>query len=578
MNPSFMICIVLLQTGFALLPRPGRDETLALDPQPHLLRRHCLNGDCTPGRPRVYNLTISRGFSAPDGVNSSMILVNGAFPGPTLEANIGDKFIIHVNNQISDPEGTALHWHGFYQKDTPWMDGVPSVTMCPIAPGHSFTYEFKADRVGISWWHSHYSAQTAGGLFGAMIVHGPLPYDFDIDIGPILLSDHFHFDFRDMVSGTLRGQIVYSSNNLINGKMRFNCSTIPPTGPSCSPTAGISKFRFQSGKIHLLRLINAAAEALQHFSIDGHNLTVVALDYVPVKAYQTTVITLSPGQRADILVSANHWSNSSFWMRSDVDPTCSGSNQPHALAAVYYEAANTYKDPTTTAIKYTTGDCVAQPLWRTEPLIPKSISSRAPDYIQVLNNTLEPNATGTLQFMTNGKQFRANYSQSLLVMANRNQNQSAAPAVQWDPLSNVYDFGENKTIRLVLYNYFVSPHPMHLHGHDFFIIGEGRGSWDGKVQGRNITNPMRRDTHQMIGAAPDGTPSYLVLQMELDNPGVWAFHCHISQHLVLGMYLNIVYQEKRIRQLKIPVKIGESCEVWRNFTNRTTFQQPDSGL
>jgi FtsP/CotA-like multicopper oxidase with cupredoxin domain len=109
---------------------------------------------------------------APDGVNTSMIIVNGAFPGPTIEANLGDTFKIKVINQIDDDQGTAIHWHGLFQKESPWMDGVPSVTFCPIAPGKSFTYEFKADRVGSSWWHSHYSAQTAGGLFGAMVIHG----------------------------------------------------------------------------------------------------------------------------------------------------------------------------------------------------------------------------------------------------------------------------------------------------------------------------------------------------------------------------------------------------------------------
>lgn len=60
-----------------------------------------------------------------------------------------------------------------------WMDGVPSVQQCPIPPGKSFTYTFTADLYGTSWYHSHYSAQYAGGLVGPMIIHGPktVPYD-----------------------------------------------------------------------------------------------------------------------------------------------------------------------------------------------------------------------------------------------------------------------------------------------------------------------------------------------------------------------------------------------------------------
>jgi FtsP/CotA-like multicopper oxidase with cupredoxin domain len=76
---------------------------------------------------------------------------------------------VTVHNQIVDPEeGTSLHWHGLFQVDTPWMDGIPSgvfftfthnevqanhaVTQCPIPPNHTFTYVFRADRVGTSWW------------------------------------------------------------------------------------------------------------------------------------------------------------------------------------------------------------------------------------------------------------------------------------------------------------------------------------------------------------------------------------------------------------------------------------------
>lgn len=51
------------------------------------------------------------------------------------------------------------------------------------------SYRFRADLYGTSWYHSHYSAQYAGGLFGPMIIHGPSNYDYDIDLGPVLLSD-----------------------------------------------------------------------------------------------------------------------------------------------------------------------------------------------------------------------------------------------------------------------------------------------------------------------------------------------------------------------------------------------------
>lgn len=115
---------------------------------------------------RTYDFTISRGMLAPDGYQKPVLLVNGAFPGPTIEANWGDTIQVTVHNNITkdstgDAEGTALHWHGFLQTATPWEDGVPGVDQCPIAPGKSYTYQFKAELYGTTWYHSHYrSVQT----------------------------------------------------------------------------------------------------------------------------------------------------------------------------------------------------------------------------------------------------------------------------------------------------------------------------------------------------------------------------------------------------------------------------------
>jgi FtsP/CotA-like multicopper oxidase with cupredoxin domain len=109
---------------------------------------------------------VKRGVIAPDGYSKSVILINGQFPGPLIEANWGDTIQVTLHNQITGPEeGTSFHWHGLLQKETPWYDGVPAVQQCPVAPGASFTYQFKADLYGTSWYHSHYSAQYAGRLY-----------------------------------------------------------------------------------------------------------------------------------------------------------------------------------------------------------------------------------------------------------------------------------------------------------------------------------------------------------------------------------------------------------------------------
>ena len=270
------------------------------------------------GVTRSYNFQVSYQTIAPDGVTKNGLVVNGGFPGPLIEANWGDMIEVQVTNGLPD-EGTSLHWHGLTQNGTPYYDGVPAVSQCPIAPNDTMTYLFKADLYGTSWYHSklhtvhsslhmltmsgHYSAQYAGGALGPMIIYGPQTADYDIDIGPVMLSDWYHQDYFTLVNQTMNGAAPPSNNNLINGKMNYPCAntTLP-----CTPNAGVSKFQFQSGKKHRLRLINTSAEGIQKFSIDGHTMTVIANDFVPINPYSTGVVTLGVGQRADVVVSCSY--------------------------------------------------------------------------------------------------------------------------------------------------------------------------------------------------------------------------------------------------------------------------------
>lgn len=65
--------------------------------------------------------------------------------------------------------------------------------------------------------------------------------------------------------------------------------------------------------------------------------------------------------------------------------------------------------------------------------------------------------------------------------------------------------------------------PMHLHGHDMWVLNDGPEQWDGTII--NPENPQRRDTQSL---SPHG---HIVFQYNLDNPGVWLLHCHIAWHL-----------------------------------------------
>lgn len=178
----------------------------------------------------------------------------------------------------------------------------------------------------------------------------------------VLKSDYIHQSYRGMIEGVAQkvpiGPVFPNvDNNLINGKGIFNCNST--LGGVCTPDAGLSKFKFTQGKTHRLRLINSGSAGTQKFSIDGHQLQVIAVDYVPIIPYTTNVVTLAIGQRADVLVTASGQSTDAAWMRSDLDVPCMllTCTNPHGLAAVYYDNANTTTAPTTTGVAWDSNDC-----------------------------------------------------------------------------------------------------------------------------------------------------------------------------------------------------------------------------
>lgn len=87
-----------------------------------------------------YHWNVEEHEIAPDGFKRKMFLVNGQFPGPKIEVDHGDVVRVIVRNNLEQP--TSLHWHGMFQRGTPWMDGVPGMTNCPIPAKSSYTYEF----------------------------------------------------------------------------------------------------------------------------------------------------------------------------------------------------------------------------------------------------------------------------------------------------------------------------------------------------------------------------------------------------------------------------------------------------
>ncbi|KAH6630534.1 multicopper oxidase-domain-containing protein [Chaetomium sp. MPI-SDFR-AT-0129] len=518
------------------------------------------------GDVRRYEFVISRGVIAPDGYEREVLLVNGAYPGPLIEANWGDTIVVRVHNNITGPdEGTAIHWHGFLQHETPWEDGAPGISQCPITPRGTYQYEFVASLYGTSWYHAHYSAQYTGGIVGPIVVHGPTHEKYDIDLGPVMLSDWYHKEYFDIVEEMLAphgNPRVYSDNNLINGKMHFDCSTLPPNDTHrCTNNAGIAQFRFHTGKTHRLRLINSGGDGVQRFSIDEHTLTVIAEDFVPVQPYNTTVVTLGVGQRADVLITANASKspNATFWMRSNLT-ACSPAHQPYAVAAVYYDQANTSTTPDSRAWDVPDPEnCANDPLGTSEPLFPIPVPK--PTMVEEMGIELFRNESDVALWRFNGVSMRTDYNAPVILLANDG-------VFRYPEEWNVVNCRNHTKIRIIVNNRGGGSHPMHLHGHNFYVLHEGHGEWDGTIV--RPSNPTRRDVYLVRANG------HLVIQFD-GAPGVWAFHCHIAWHASGGFLTTLIVRPDKVEELVIPRDVEKTCRSWDLWSKYNIVDQIDSG-
>ncbi|KAI1749746.1 multicopper oxidase [Xylaria castorea] len=531
------------------------------------------------GVTRYYEFDVSRGILSPDGYRRSGIFVNGQFPGPAIEANWGDWIEVHLHNNIEDlggskEEGTAMHFHGLPQKDTQWSDGVPGFTQCPIPPGSSFTYRFRASVYGTSWWHSHYSAQYTAGLWGPIVIYGPRHIAYDVDIGPVMLGDYYHSEYHDVVKAAVSNSTdfnVYvpsSDNSLINGKNNYNCS-MAPDNSTCYSHAGLAQFYFRPGKTHRLRLINTGAAALIHFSLDGHKMKVISNDFEPVVPYNVDFVTLHVGQRTDVLVTADADPKETYWMRSTISLNCSVTYTTEAKAIVSYQKVSNVKLPNSNISSAASlADeksflCQNDDLKKTVPFFPQAVDPY-PSTVETITVDLFTNATGHHVWIMNNVTQYTDYTNPLLLEAYKGNLSFPAQA-------NVYNFGTNKTVRIVLNTVYQSAHPMHLHGHNFQVLAEGPGAWDGKTI-VNPQNPLRRDTHVQRRYG------HLVIQFTTDNPGVWSYHCHIAWHASMGLNIGIIERPGDLINSKIPSIIDKTCDRWDRWTNRHVVDQIDAGI
>ncbi|KAF2120016.1 laccase [Lophiotrema nucula] len=517
------------------------------------------------GNTVTYNFEITNTTLSPDGVAKEMMVVNGQYPGPVVEADWGDTIVVNVKNSLTT-NGTGIHWHGLRQLGTNQMDGVGGITECPIAPGETRVYTFKATQFGSSWYHSHYSVQYGDGLVGGIIIRGPATANYDIDLGILPLTDWFHNPIFTVNAASLHAAgPPIADNYLVNGSM------ISASGGQYAVTP------LTFGKKHLLRLVNTGINNYVHVALDGHQFTVVAADFVPVQPFTTDSLVLSIGQRYDVIIDAcqtvgNYWLRVGTGGAHTKGLACDGPNANAAnIKSIFrYEGAPTV-NPNSTGPALPTG-CHDQE--GIVPYVKTTIPQGQPDELKL--NFSQTAALGNLvQWSINDSPLLVDYSYPTLQHVLSDNDTFAGH-------QNVYTVGEKNK-----WQYWVIqqtpkttpplPHPIHLHGHDFYVLDhQANTTWTGDISRLASDNPVRRDTATL----PEG--GYLVLAFESDNPGVWLMHCHIPFHVAAGFGLQFLERESEIQQtIGNTDGFQDGCKSWTPFQTSSFpngFPQGDSGV
>jgi FtsP/CotA-like multicopper oxidase with cupredoxin domain len=434
---------------------------------------------------------------------------DGTVPGPELRVRAGDELRIRLSNALPAP--TSVHWHGLALRND--MDGVPGITQDAVAAGSAFDYTFVAPHPGTYWFHPHVGVQLDTGLQAPLIVedpHEPGRYDEEVVLvlddwtdgwgdSPDEVLARMKRDGMTMAGSSMAGTAMngMSMGGANTGSMSMSDSMPSADRPLGADTGDVAYpvhlingrppqdpfvISTTPGRRIRLRIINAGSDTAYRFAVGGHRLTVTHTDGFPVDPLEVDTLILGMGERYDVVITAG-------------DGAFPVVAVPEGKAAAPAAAIlRTASGPTPAADALPTelhGRLLAYA--DLAPTASAALDSRAPDRELELN----------LQMVNGGRQWFIN----------------GAPFGDHDALQVRAD----ERVRLVITNASMMFHPMHLHGHTFALAGT------------NGRPGIRKDT---VNVLPMGK---LAVDLQADNPGQWALHCHNTYHAELGMMTVLSY-------------------------------------
>ncbi|KAK8464950.1 hypothetical protein PHAVU_010G115300 [Phaseolus vulgaris] len=492
------------------------------------------HGSIEGGSTRFYDFKVQTKRDTKLCNSKDIVTINGMFPGPVVYAQEDDRIIVKVTNRT--PFNVTIHWHGVRQRLSCWYDGPSLITQCPIQSVH-----------------------------GAMIVYPkagvPYPFKFPYQEHIIILGEYWLQDLQQIEKNTLAsgGPPPKADAYTINGHPgpNYNCST-----------NDVYQVDVILGKTYLLRLINAGLNTENFFAIANHSLTIVEADAEYTKPFTTDTVMIGPGQTLSVLVSANQpigkysmavapYESGKIVIYQNVSaiagfnyigaPSDSLSLPPKLPKPDAEVAVKTVMDGLRSLNQVNVFKEIDKNLFITIGLNVQKCHSKTPQQnCQAMHNGVLAASMNNISFVNPNisileayyKKIKGTYTEDFPDIPPKLYDfvNGAPNNIPYDTQSlngtriKVLKYGSR--VQLILQDTGIvntENHPMHFHGHSFYVVGYGTGNYNPLTAQFNLVDPPYMNT---IGVPTGG---WAAIRFVADNPGVWFLHCHIDIHKSWGL-------------------------------------------
>ncbi|KAK2751676.1 conidial pigment biosynthesis oxidase arb2 brown2 [Colletotrichum kahawae] len=563
-----------------------------------------LAGASLAAQTRRYNFTITNKWDTGDGHGRPVFAINNETPGPLIVADEGDEIEVFLDNQLAFE--TTMHWHGIYQIDKPWNDGVPGVTQYSIQPRDTYTYRFTVQQqYGSYFYHGHFGPAFADGMRGPIWIAPapwrPRPYELisssPSDIEGIKLAEKnpHHVVISDWNAEPMdillimyrdTGVVPWCSNSIVlNGKGRTTCHSkellesvggpdrdslgclpqdrqVEFTNPQvCQETfADLEVFEAKPGEDWMwINWIHSGAHHELQISVDEHEFYVVAADGEFVHPQKVHAANCNLGERISILIRMNQ-KPGDYAIRVT---SLRREQIIQGLGILRYpgqNAENKQKVPKTKSWVHLNGTLIS----------PSSVYMDETKLAPYPARPPPAKSDNTVRFFVN----MTGPSSWALNIGPHQAFRQQLPPLLWDEESRgVTTYGDdvhggsllNGTVVDIIFENganVTSQHPFHKHNNKAFIIGTGSGGFPwatvedairdgGMAKHFNLINPPNRDGCRLGNSTGDWT----VIRYEISFPAASMLHCHMIHHFAAGQ--QVVLLEGVESMAKIPAEMKD---------------------